>query len=238
MRLYAELAQYWELLSPLGEHEEEAALIFGLLSSSADPMESLLELGSGTGAVAHFLPSHIQATLVDRSESMLTISRQRSPRHRHLCADLLTLSLPEQFDVVLMHDAVMYLQSEDELRRALTIAKAHCRPGGTLLFLPDLMREDFHSGHTLVGGSDQGDVGARLTEWHWDPDPEDDLFRVEFSLMLREKGSVRTIHESHTMSFFSRTRWTALLVELGLEPIPVDLAPGFPIGVPVLCRCP
>ena len=68
MRLYGELAQYWELLSPLEDHAEEAELIIGLLRAVTEPFQSLLELGSGTGTIAHFLPESVSATLVDRSQ--------------------------------------------------------------------------------------------------------------------------------------------------------------------------
>jgi hypothetical protein len=145
-------------------------------------------------------------------------------------ADILSLDLGRHFDAVLMHDAVMYLQSKAELSRALEIARAHCRPGGAILFIPDLVREDFQTGTTLVGG------GARLTEWHWDPDPSDDLFQVEFSMMVREGGKVECIHESHTMSLFSQAHWEALFNADNLSCVPIDLAPGFPIGIPFLAK--
>jgi len=236
MRLYEDLARFWDLITPLEDHAEEAELILALLQSVAQPLNTLLELGSGSGAIAHFLPPSIQATLVDRSPQMLEISHARNPSQSHVCSDILTLDLNTRFDAVLMHDAVMYLQSESELIRALEVACAHCRPGGAILFIPDLVREDFHSGHTLVGGGDTPEESARLTEWHWDPNPNDDQFQVEFSLLLRTGSTVECIHESHTMSFFSRTRWEAIFSQANLTPIAIDLAAGFPIGTPFLAR--
>ena len=235
MRLYGDLAQYWELVTPLEDHAETAALLTGLLRSIVHPLNRILELGSGSGAIAHHLPSSVHATLVDQSEDMLALSRHRNPRHRHLCANLLELELNEHFDAVLMYDAVMYLADEDALRTALRVARSHCRDGGAILFVPDILREDFQSGSTLVGGSDLDETGARLTEWHWDPDPTDDHFTVEFSLMYRNGGPVECVHESHEMTFFSRERWHQILAESGLNPVAVDLAPGFPIGRPFLC---
>ena len=235
MRLYGDLAQYWDLVSPLEDHAETTELVLGLLRSVTNPLHRILELGSGSGAIASHLPPDIHATLVDGSEDMLNVSRRRNPRHRHLCTDIHGLNLDERFDAVLMYDAVMYLPDAAALKSALTVARSHCRDGGVILFVPDVLKEDFRPGTTLVGGSDSGKRGARLTEWHWDPDPTDDHFSVEFSLMYRSDERVECVHESHRMSFFSRTRWLEILAECELDPITVDLAPGFPIGTPFLC---
>ena len=236
MRMYSDLAHWWPLLSPREDFAEQAELLFGLLQTAAGHVDQLLELGSGSGNIASWLPESTKATLVDKSEEMLALSKRQNSRHIHICEDVIHMRLGQRFDAVLMHDAVMYLTEEESVRAALGTARAHVRRDGAVLFVPDLLKENFVDGHTLVGGSDDEDRGARLTEWHWDPNPSDDTFQVEFSLLLKEQGQMTAIHESHTLGIFTRERWETMFHDAGLELIAVDLAPGFPIGVPLLAR--
>ena len=84
------------------------------------------------------------------------------------------LRLGRTFDAVLVHDAVMYLTSESELRAAAETAFAHTRPGGAAIFAPDCVRESFGEVSRIHRGDDQDGARAlRCMEWTWDPDPKD-----------------------------------------------------------------
>ena len=118
----------------------------------------------------------------------------------------------------------MYLGGEQDLAAAIQTAKAHLAVGGVLLLMPDFVSESFYEG-TDAGGSDAPDGRAiRLMEWRWDPDPDDDSFQVEMSVLLRDlDGSVRGIHEQHTMSLLPRGTWWRLLRDAGFKPVAADL---------------
>ena len=95
------------------------------------------------------------------------------------------------FDCVFVHDAVGYMTSESDLRRAMETAFVHCRPGGAALFAPDHVRENFRPS-TDHGGHDAGARGLRYLEWTWDPDPTDTTCVADYAYLLRESdGSVR-----------------------------------------------
>ena len=53
-------------------------------------------------------------------------------------------------------------------------------------------------------------------EWHWDPNPEDDLVQVEFSILLRKHQEVVPIHESHQMLVLALGRWMQLFAQAQL----------------------
>ena len=44
---------------------------------------------------------------------------------------------------LLVHDAVCYMTTPEDLRRAMETAFIHCRPGGVALFCPDYVAETF-----------------------------------------------------------------------------------------------
>ena len=76
---------------------------------------TLLELGSGGGNNASHPKASYACTLTDRSPEMLELSRSLTPECEHVHGDMRTLRLGRSFDAVFVHDALMYLTSEDDL---------------------------------------------------------------------------------------------------------------------------
>lgn len=232
-KLYAELASWWPLLSPPEKYAEEAAFYERtLIAASARPPRTLLELGSGGGNNASYLKRRFEMVLVDRAPGMLAVSRALNPECEHVAGDMRTVRLGREFDCVFIHDAIMYMATESDLRQAFTTAFVHCRPGGAALFAPDFVRETFRS-LTDHGGCDGEDGrGLRYLEWSWDPDPADTTYITEMVYVLRAgDGSVLVEHDRHVEGLFARADWLRLLAEVGFLPevVPFDhseLEPG------------
>ena len=218
-RLYGELASWWPLLSPPSEYVEEAAFYQDALVGACEgSARTLLELGSGGGNNASHLKARFQVTLVDRSPGMLGVSRALNPECEHIEADMRTVRLDRVFDCVFVHDAVVYMTSEQDLRKAIETAFMHCRPGGAALFAPDHVRENFRPS-TDHGGYDSEDRGLRYLEWMWDPDPTDTTYIVDYAYLLRgADGSVCVEYDRHVEGLFARVEWLRILSEVGFEP--------------------
>lgn len=220
-RLYDELASWFHLLSSPSDYAEEADFARTLLLEAASPPPvTVLELGSGGGNNASHLKAHFKMTLVDLSPGMLELSRKLNPECEHLAGDMKTLRLGRAFDGVFIHDAIMYMASPDDLRRALETAAIHCNPGGALLVMPDMIKETFvpmttHGGHD----SETGDGRAiRYIEWTFDADPSDTTYTVDFAYLLRERDQpVRVVHDTHVFGLFSRDVWLDSLCDVGFE---------------------
>jgi SAM-dependent methyltransferase len=217
LRMYADLAHWWPLLSPPAHYVEEAAdLLPSLLAACDGPARTLLELGSGGGSLAFHLKDHFRLTLTDVSPQMLAVNRAANPECEHLCGDMRTLDLGRTFDLVLVHDAVMYATDEAQLRATLATAARHLRPGGGLVVAPDCVAETFEA-TTECGGEDAPDgCGLRYLEWSWDPDRGDTTFEVAYSFLLREAdGTVHADMDRHTEGLFPRAAWLAWLEDAG-----------------------
>ena len=120
MRLYSDLARWWPLMSAPADYAEEAAFYERLMvEASQGPAGTLLELGSGGGNNASFLKKRFEMTLVEPSTGMLAVSQALNPEARHVLGDMRTVRLGRQFDCVFVHDAVVYMLTEADLRRAI-----------------------------------------------------------------------------------------------------------------------
>jgi trans-aconitate methyltransferase len=220
-RLYRDLAVWWPLFSPPVHYVEEAGDVLPTLLNAPDsPPRTLLELGSGGGSLAFHLKGHLQLTLTDRSEAMLAVSRTVNPECEHLQGDMRTIRLGRQFDVVMIHDAIMYLTEPESLKAAFATAYAHCRPGGALVVLPDCVTETFEP-RTEDGGEDGPDGrGIRYLEWVWDPDASDNTFTAAYSFLMRETdGSVSVDMDLHTCGVFPRAAWLEWVAGAGFTDV-------------------
>ncbi len=148
---------------------------------------------------------------------MLELSRTLNPECAHIEGDMRSLRFGRQFDAVLIHDAIMYLTTEADLRSAIETAYLHTRPGGAAIFVPDYVRETFEPS-TSHGGHDGDGRSLRYLEWTWDPDPADTSYVVDFAYLLREAdGSVRVEHDRHHEGLFARDDWLRLIADAGFE---------------------
>ena len=224
-KLYNELASWFHLLSDPADYAEEAEFARGLLiDASGTPPLTILELGAGGGNNASHLKAHFKMTLSDLSEGMLDLSRKLNPECEHIQGDMKTLRLRRTFDAIFVHDAIMYMTTESDLRRAIETAFIHCKPGGAALFMPDVIRETFVS-LTTHGGHDSKNAegrSIRYIEWTFDMDPSDTIYTVDFAYLLREKSRpLRVVHDTHLFGIFPRETWLQLLRDAGFDPRPV-----------------
>ena len=217
LKLYSDLSTWWPVMSPHSDYEEEATFMARcLLEAGALQGSEMLELGSGGGNNAFYLRNYFRLTLSDLSPGMLEMSRRLHPDLEHHLGDMKTLRLGRTFDVVFVHDAIMYLLTEDQLRAALLTARIHLKPGGLALLAPDFVKETFEA-ETDHGGHDVGDRSLRYLEWVEDPDPTDTWYNTHYSYVLKEGDQIHFEGETHREGLFPRQKWLDLCREVGFD---------------------
>lgn len=225
-RLYADLSEWWPLMSPPADYAEEADEIDHLISEAAPDARHILELGSGGGHLAANLKARFDVTLVDLSPAMLAVSKRLNPDCRHLTGDMRTFRLDESFDIVLIHDAIMHMTSADDLAAALATARAHLKPGGIGLFCPDCTLESYEPG-TSSGGSDGQGRGMRFLEWDQPIRPGGNRYRVDLVYLLKEGDApVRIEQDGDDFAVYAQSQWLSMLGEAGFSGVEPHLVSG------------
>lgn len=219
MRMYDELAPWWPLISAPEHYEEEATQYLAMIrGAAAGPVREVLELGAGGGNNASHLKAAFSLTLVEPSAGMRAMSEALNPECTHLPGDMRSVRLGRTFDAVFVHDAVVYMATEDDLRAAIATIAAHLAPGGVAVVAPDETTETFDPGCELHTGDDPATGRAvRYLEWSLPPAPGATEFETHYALLLRDvDGSVRSVHDVHRSGLFSRATWLRLFREAGL----------------------
>ncbi len=241
MRLYEDLAYLWPIVSPPEDYAVEAEYwrqaIRRRLGSGR---HSILELGAGGGHNLSHLTADFEATAVDLSPKMVDHSRRLNPGVEHHIGDMRTVRLDRTYDAVLIHDAISYMLTEDDLRAVFATARVHLRAGGLLLVAPDLVKENFKDGMVLrwpiPPASQPGGPEVSVEERITDPDPTDTVIESVITFTIFEDGSRRVERDIHHTGLFSLDVWLETMEEAGFEtealPLPGD---GDGCGEHLLC---
>jgi len=217
-RLYSDLARLWPLVSPPERYEQEARYWREALRRELGPgRHEILELGVGGGHNLSHLTGDFQATAVDLSERMLANSIRLNPGVEHLVGDMRTVRLGKKFKAVLIHDAISYMLTRDDLGAAFTTAAAHLEPGGVFITAPDYFRETFHGPWVRHSTHSDGETELTFIEYSHDPDPADTTVETIMFYLIREGGALRIEQDRHITGLFPKADWIRLMEEAGFE---------------------
>ena len=242
--LYDQLVPFYHLLDPLEDHAEEGEEFGSVLKGAVPNARTLLELGAGAGHGAHYVKEKFDATtLTDLSPKMLERSKEINPSCEHLVGDMRSIRLGRQFDCLLIHDAIAYLTTTEDLLAAAKTAFEHLRPRGAALLVPDCTKESFSECHEDHAGDDNK-RSLRCISWSYDPDPTDTTHLTDFAFLLREHGEVTAVHDRHEYGLFATSEWVAICKQAGFEvelisrPLPPEYADSAYTDKMLLCRRP
>jgi len=225
-RLYDDLAEFWPLVSRPEAYAKEAGYWRDVLRSKLGPgRHKILELGVGGGHNLSHLTEGFDATAADISEKMLAHCRDLNPGVPVHLGDMRTLRLGTKFKAVLIHDAIGYILTEEDLRRTFATAREHLEPGGIFVTAPDHFQETFRSPRVEHSTYSDGNAELTLIEYEYDPDPSDTMTETLMFYLVRTPGGLRVEQDRHLTGLFPLETWLDLMREVGFtvekHPYPV-----------------
>ena len=217
-RLYDEFAHMWPLISPPEHYTVEAMYWRETLREKLGPgRHNILELGVGGGHNLSHLTSEFDATAVDLSDKMLANSRRLNPSVKHHLGDMRTVRLGKLFDAVLIHDAIGYMLTENDMRAAFDTARAHLRPGGVFITTPDDFTETFPGTWVSHHSEKCDDLEFTFIEYNYDADPTDNTVQSMFFYIWNRGGELTIERDFHVTSLYPIATWERLMSEAGFS---------------------
>lgn len=220
------------------DYASECEMLERAFSSFArSPVESILDLGCGTGNHALALAAKGYALVgVDRSEHMLRRARAKTDglpagvaAPRFVLADVRDYAFDQSFDAALvMFNVLGYQRDDGDALSLLRTARRHLRDGGLLVcdfwYGPAVMQSPPRSRHKITTGPDRRIV--RFTDASLDPHRQ--ICTVDFRL-LRLAGDrlVEEIEERHIVRYFFANELRLLFTMAGLELVHIGGFPDF-----------
>jgi hypothetical protein len=148
---------------------------------------------------------------------MLQHAARVNPQGEYIRGDMRTADLGRTFDAVLVHDAISYQTTTEDLRAAYETAARHLRPGGLLITMPEEVREQFVQGQTDVDTISDELRHVTVIEQDWDPDPTDRSFETTYVYLVREQSGLQIYVDTHTIGIHPLADFVAAVEAAGFE---------------------
>jgi ubiquinone/menaquinone biosynthesis C-methylase UbiE len=136
--IHGKLAKYYDKINSHRDYLDEAVRLQNLIIKYAESGgNTLLDVACGTGLHLKFLKDDFSCVGVDISKAILKIARKNAPGVVFKEADMRTLKLGKQFDVVTcLLSSIGYVKTEANLQRTMRNFSLHLKKGGVALIEP------------------------------------------------------------------------------------------------------
>lgn len=220
-RMYGEFAHLWQQISAPEDYAEEAGelreVMFDLLQGGPGPFRpTVLEMGVGGGNNLSHMTNFVDAVAADSSPEMLAVSQKLNPSVEHVVGDMRAMRLDRVFDAVIIHDAISYMLSVDDLRKTFDTARAHLEPGGIFIAGPDWIKgiTPVPNLSCKLGPANE----LSYSEYVYDPDPSDTEIELIFNFYIPQPdGSVKVEEDRHKHGLFPLETWLLTMREAGFD---------------------
>jgi ubiquinone/menaquinone biosynthesis C-methylase UbiE len=213
--MYRSLAKYYDLLYSFKDYKQEAKILRRLIAKyKKSPGRDLLEVACGTGRHAAYLRDDFKILATDLNAAMLAEARKQTKGVAFREADMLTLNLGREFDVVLcLFSSIGYAKTPAKLRRTLRNFARHLKKGGVVIIEGWISRRDFKPGMTHLTARTKGDVKiARLFAARARGNIS---VLVAHYLIAGRDGKVRHLSDRHELGLFDEKMFLRAMEEAG-----------------------
>ncbi|MFC2019186.1 methyltransferase domain-containing protein [Chloroflexota bacterium] len=216
-------SRYYDLLYRDKDYEAECNFIEAIFNKfSSIPVDTVLELGCGTGGHAIHLAKEHRVTGIDRSEAMIGRAKEKGVGNPNLdfrIMDIRQAELNRKFDACIAMFAVMnYITSTKDILETLVKVRQHLKKGSVFTF-------DFWNGLAVLRilpsarVKEVEDRGIRLIRT---VEPElnaiEHLCDVHYHLLvIQDDNLLEEFKETHTVRYFFPQEITHYLEDCGFE---------------------
>ena len=215
--IFKTLAKYYDLFYGWKNYEKEAATIRELIHAhKTSPGNDLLEVACGTGKHAKRLKNDFKIVGTDLNDAMLRIARRRCPDVTFRHADMVSLDLDRQFDVLLcLFSSIGYVKTRARLKKTLFNFACHLKPGGVMIVEPWWTPANFKPGAVTM--STAGDDTVKMVRQSVSK-VRGNVSIMDMHYLIAEKDKAVTHHvDRHELGLFEREDTLAFMRQAGVR---------------------
>jgi ubiquinone/menaquinone biosynthesis C-methylase UbiE len=215
--IFKALAKHYDLLYSWKDYRKEVATIRELIRTyKTSPGSDLLEVACGTGKHAELLQDDFSIVATDLNENMLRIARRRCKNVSFVRADMVSLDLRGQFDVVLcLFSSIGYVRTRARLKKTLSNFARYLKVGGVAIIEPWWTKASYRVGAvtmTTVGNDDVKIARQSVSK------VRGNLSIMDMHYLIGERNKAVTHHvDRHELGLFERRDMLAYMREAGLR---------------------
>jgi len=213
-RMWTDLAVYYDEMYAWKDYASEAKRIEELIAERCKSRgNELLDVACGTGEHIRYLGDHFDVTGTDLNPAMLAIAHKKFPDASFVEADMQTMRLGHQFDVVAcLFSSIAYVKTYDRLYQALESFYAHLKPGGIAIIEPFVQPEKYEVGRPRALTVDRPDL--KLSRMNVSQ-REGDVAILDFHIQVATAEGVQHFRDRHELGLFDSDRFKELMTKAG-----------------------
>lgn len=196
---------------------EAEAVARAITAVARRPVRSLLDVACGTGRhLEHLRKRYDEVVGLDLEPAWLAVAARRLPGVKLVQGDMLDLDLGRGFDAVTcLFSSIGYVQTSDNLGRAVGHMSRHLAPGGVLVVEPFIAPERFTWGHvsSRLVETPALKIARFTTTGELGP-----VARMTFHYLVGRDGVVRYSAEEHALALFTKEQLIDAFLRAGLVP--------------------
>jgi SAM-dependent methyltransferase len=217
-RLYKDLSWLWPIVSPPEDYIAETDYYSTIINKHAGiKVESVFNLGCGGGHHDYTLKKHFTVTGIDISESMLKLARNLNPEVSYIEGDMRNLQIDGIFDAVTIFDSINSMLTENDLAAVFTTAYIYLKPGGVMLAMTEMTKENFHQNRMSCSTHIKDDIEITFIENYFDSNPGDTICEMTLVFLIRQGGRLKIENDRHLIGLFRKRTWLDTLVRTGFD---------------------
>jgi len=204
--MFLESAELYEAIYHFKNYGRECEILREIIGAAVPGARTILDVACGTGEHAKFLKEKYSVDGVDLNEEYLRAARLKNPAGKYARADMTDFDLGTTYDVVTcLFSAIGYVQTVDQMNRAIACMARHVKPGGVLIVEPWLTHENYKPGGTFIHAGEIGtDKVCRVSLSR----QEGDLSVVLMHYLRTTADSIEHYSERLELGLFSREEMT------------------------------
>jgi ubiquinone/menaquinone biosynthesis C-methylase UbiE len=211
------LAKYYDRVYSFRDYLDEAVRIQNLVIKYLESEgNTLLDVACGTGLHLKHLKDDFSCTGIDVSKSMLKIARKNAKGAIFKQADMRTLKLGKQFDVITcLYSSIGYVKTYLALEKTINKLCQHLKKGGLALIEPSHVKSFYVSGQPRITTYDGKD--ARIARINFTRARKSTAV-LSMSILIAERGKdPKYFVDRHELGLFGINNTLRILKDAGLK---------------------
>jgi ubiquinone/menaquinone biosynthesis C-methylase UbiE len=237
MDTFDQFAKYYDVMYYKEDiyQEESNFVIQSIRKYKLTENNRLLDIACGTGTHLKFFTPHFKVAGLDLSTEMLATARQRYPGMPFFQSDMTDFNLKEKYGVIVcLYGSIGFVQSVEDLHKALKSFSRHLDEGGVLLLTPWSTLEDFQD---VIVSDQVVNPDLQIVRMEKVKRKANNTVDITYHYLIGESGEVNYYSGHHPLiRLFSLQEYEESIKQAGLEIVEVYRGAKVQMGMAYTCR--
>jgi ubiquinone/menaquinone biosynthesis C-methylase UbiE len=212
--MFTKTAEYYDALYHFKDYEAACNSLHELIQQQVPLAKSLLDVGCGTGKHLAYLENRYACAGLDLNPELLAEAHKRCPTVPLHHANMTDFQLPRTFDaVVCLFSSIGYVQTVDNLRKAIACFVRHLNPGGLLVIEPWITPENYWVDRITANFVDQPNLKIA---WMYTSQLRDRTSVFDINYLVGTSAGVSSFTESHVMGLWTDAEYREAIESTGV----------------------